>query len=110
LKEVVENTPGYHYDRIGGPVYSDRYGRKELKQIRNHITREFYTPRQLLRIVAKARRIGLVTPRDVVMPLLKLPVLLASLAIGKAQKKREKRQRAARGVHVSASPPTPPAE
>jgi anaerobic magnesium-protoporphyrin IX monomethyl ester cyclase len=109
LKDVVENTPGYYYERIGGPVYSDRYGRKELRQIRDHITREFYTPRQF-RIVAKARRIGLVTPRDVVVPLLKLPVLLGSLAIGKAQKRRRKRQRAAAGVRVSASSHTPPAE
>jgi anaerobic magnesium-protoporphyrin IX monomethyl ester cyclase len=104
LKEVVESTPGYYYDRIGGPVYSDRYGHKELKQIRDHIRREFYTPRQLLRIIAKARRIGLVTPRDVVMPLLKLPVLLGSLAVGTVQKKREKKKRrAAASVRVSAS-------
>jgi radical SAM superfamily enzyme YgiQ (UPF0313 family) len=110
LKEVVENTPGYYYERIGGPVYSDRYGRKELKQIRDRIAREFYTPRQLLRIVAKARRIGLVTPRDVVMPLLELPVLLGSLALQKVRKKRSKRQRLA----VSAAGPernrTPPAK
>ena len=26
LKEVVESTPGYYYTRIGGHVYSDRYG------------------------------------------------------------------------------------
>jgi anaerobic magnesium-protoporphyrin IX monomethyl ester cyclase len=93
LKEVVENTPGYYYERIGGPVYSDRYGPAELKRIRNRIRREFYTPRQLLRIVAKARRIGLVSPRDVAMPLLKLPVLLGSLALHKARKRRSKRQR-----------------
>jgi len=102
LKEVVESTPGYHYDRIGGPVYSDRYGRKELRQIRDQIRREFYTPRQLLRIVQKARQIGLVTPRDVVVPLLKLPVVLGNLVIGKARKKKKKRQRAAADVHVSA--------
>ncbi len=43
LKEVVEATPGYYYQRIGGPVYSDRSGRKELKRIRNRIRAEFYT-------------------------------------------------------------------
>jgi radical SAM superfamily enzyme YgiQ (UPF0313 family) len=110
LKEVVESAPGYYYERIGGPVYSDRYGRKELKQIRDRIAREFYTPRQLLRIVAKARRIGLVSPRDVVMPLLKLPVLLGGLALHKVRKKKSKRQRRA----VSAAGPernhTPPAK
>src|SRR4030043_1780808 len=35
LKEVVEQTPGYYYDRIGGSVYSNHYGRKELKKNRN---------------------------------------------------------------------------
>jgi anaerobic magnesium-protoporphyrin IX monomethyl ester cyclase len=91
LKEVVENTPGYHFDRIGGPVYSDRYGRKELKQIRDRIRRGFYTPRQLLHIVAKARRIGLVSPVDVLVPLLKLPAVLGSLALQNMQKKRKRR-------------------
>ena len=42
LKEVVESTPGYYYKHIGGPVYSDRYGPKELKHIRNRIRSEFY--------------------------------------------------------------------
>lgn len=107
LKEVVESTPGYYYGRIGGHVYSDRYGREELKRIRSRISREFYTPRQLLRIVKKARRIGLVTPRDVVVPLLKLPLLLGSVAVGKTHKKR---QRAAAGIRISASNRTPPAE
>jgi radical SAM superfamily enzyme YgiQ (UPF0313 family) len=110
LKEVVENTPGYHYDRIGGPVYSDRYGREELRQIRDRITREFYTPRQLLRIVEKARHIGLVTARDVVVPLLKLRVVLGSLALGKARKKRSKRHRLAVGVAGPERNHTPPAE
>jgi hypothetical protein len=92
---LVENTPGSYYERIGGPVYSDRYGPKELKRIRNRIRREFYTPRQLLRIVAKARRIGLVTSRDVAMPLLKLPILAGSLAREKAEKRKRRRQRRA---------------
>ena len=108
LKELVESTPGYHYERVGGHVYSDRYGREELKRIRGRISRAFYTPGQLLRIAGKARRIGLVTTRDVVVPLLKLPVLLGSLAVGKAQKKKRRRQRAAAGVHVSTSNPTLP--
>jgi anaerobic magnesium-protoporphyrin IX monomethyl ester cyclase len=103
LKEVVESTPGYYFERIGGPVYSDRYGPKELKQIRNRIRREFYTPRQLLRIIAKARRVGLVAPRDVVMPLLKLPMLLGSLAIGKVEKKRRRKRQAAARHRVSTS-------
>ncbi len=110
LKEVVENTPGYYYERIGGPVYSDRYGPKELKRIRDRIRREFYTPRQLLRIVAKARRVGLVAPRDVVMPLLKLPILLGSLAIGKVEKKKRRKRQAAARARASTSSNEPLAQ
>jgi magnesium-protoporphyrin IX monomethyl ester (oxidative) cyclase len=80
LKEVVENTPGYHYERIGGPVYSDRYGRKELRQIRNRIRSEFYDLPQIIRIVRKAQRIGLVSERDLTSALLHLPLLLYRLA------------------------------
>jgi hypothetical protein len=63
----------------------------------------------LLRIVAKARRIGLVTPRDVVVPLLKLPVLLGSLVIDKAQKKKRRKRQAAARARVSASNKEPSA-
>src|SRR5512139_2523893 len=64
LKEVVEETPGYYYSRIGGSVYSDRYGRKELRRIRNRIRSEFYDLSQVIHIIRKARRIGLVGGRD----------------------------------------------
>jgi hypothetical protein len=33
LKEVVDNTPGYFYDRMGGPCIRISTGHKELKQI-----------------------------------------------------------------------------
>ncbi len=91
LKEVVETTPGYYYERIGGPVYSDKFGPKELKQIRNRIRSEFYDVPQLLRIARKARRIGLVNGRDMAGMLLKLPFLVYSLVKTRAQKKRRKR-------------------
>jgi anaerobic magnesium-protoporphyrin IX monomethyl ester cyclase len=80
LKEVVEKTPGYYYNHIGGPVYSDRYGRKELTQIRNRIRSEFYDLPQIIHIVRKARRIGLVSGRDLTSALLHLPLLLYRLA------------------------------
>ena len=76
LKEVVEETPGYYYNRIGGSVYSDRYGRKELKQIRNRIRSRFYDLRQVIDIIRKAHRIGLVSGRDLTKALLNLPVFL----------------------------------
>jgi magnesium-protoporphyrin IX monomethyl ester (oxidative) cyclase len=76
LKEVVEKTPGYYYNRIGGSVYSDRYGRKELKQIRNRIRSRFYDLRRVIDIIRKAHRIGLVSGRDLTTALLNLPVFL----------------------------------
>ena len=94
LKEVVETTPGYHYEYMGGPVYSDRYGLKELKRIRNRIRSEFYDVPQLLRIAKKARRIGLVNGRDAVGMLLKLPFLVYSLVQTRAEKKKRRRHTA----------------
>jgi len=91
LKEIVENTPGYHYDRIGGPVHSDRYGRKELKQIRNKIRSEFYDLPQIGQIVKKARQIGLVNGRDLAVALPHLPLLMYKLARRKIRKKKHVR-------------------
>jgi radical SAM superfamily enzyme YgiQ (UPF0313 family) len=91
LKEVVEQTPGYYYEHIGGPVYSDRYGRRELKQIRNRIRSEFYDLPQLIHIVKKARRIGLMDGRDLIRVLLGLPVLLYAILARKIQKNRRRR-------------------
>ncbi len=101
LKEVVESTPGYYYKRIGGPVYSDKYGRKELKRIRNRIRSEFYGPSQLLHIARKARRIGLVNGRDVAGIALHLPRLALSLLHRRSEKKKH---HAARASAVCPSP------
>jgi len=88
LKEVVEETPGYYYNRIGGSVYSDHHGRKELKQIRNRIRSEFYDLPQIIHIIKKARRIGLVSGRDLTKTFLKLPLLMYGLARRRTRKKR----------------------
>ncbi|MHC4518150.1 MAG: B12-binding domain-containing radical SAM protein [Planctomycetota bacterium] len=88
LKEVVESTPGYYYTRIGGAVYSDRYGRAELKDIRNRIRNDFYDVGQLLRIANKAQRIGLANGRDLAVALPKLPVLLWRLAARRNRKNK----------------------
>jgi radical SAM superfamily enzyme YgiQ (UPF0313 family) len=88
LKEVVEETPGYYYNRIGGSVYSDRYGRKELKEIRNRIRSEFYDLPQFIHIIRKAWRIGLVSGPDLMDACLKLPLLTYGLARRKARNKR----------------------
>jgi radical SAM superfamily enzyme YgiQ (UPF0313 family) len=88
LKEVVEATPGYYFNRIGGHVYSDRYGRKELKHIRNRIRSEFYDLRQILRIVKKADRIGLFGWRDLMVAFPNLPLLMYRWTRAKIRKKR----------------------
>ena len=87
LKELVEETPGYHYNRIGGSVYSDQYGRKELKQIRNRIRSEFYNLPQVFHIIRKARRIGLVGNRDLVNTFFKLPLFMYGLARRRTRKR-----------------------
>ena len=88
LREVVEEMPGYYYNRIGGSVYSDRYGRKELKQIRNRIQSEFYDIPRVIHLIRKARRIGLVSGPDLTNAFLKLPLLMYGLARRKMRKKR----------------------
>jgi radical SAM superfamily enzyme YgiQ (UPF0313 family) len=87
LKEVVEATPGYYYNRIGGPVYSDRYGRKELKHIRNRIRSGFYDLPQILRIVKKASRLGLFDWRDLMVAFPNLPLLIYRWTRRKSRKK-----------------------
>jgi radical SAM superfamily enzyme YgiQ (UPF0313 family) len=88
LKEVVEEAPGHHYHRLGGSVYSDRYGRKELRRIRNRIRSEFYDLPHIIHIVRKARRIGLASDRDLTNIFLRLPLFLYRLARQKTRKKR----------------------
>ena len=88
LKELVEETPGYYYNRIGGSVYSDQYGRKELKQIRNRIRSEFYDLPQAFRIIRKARRIGLIGGRDLTNTFFNLPLLMVGLARRRTRERR----------------------
>jgi anaerobic magnesium-protoporphyrin IX monomethyl ester cyclase len=88
LKKVVEETPGYYYNRIGGSAYSDHYGRKELRQIRNRIRSGFYDLPQVMHVIRKAHRIGLVSSRDLTNIFLQLPLLLYRLTRKKTRKKR----------------------
>jgi hypothetical protein len=87
---VVESTPGYYYERIGGPVYSDHYGLAELKRIRNRIRSSFYDLPQILHIAKKARQVGLFRGRDLMVALPNLPRLVYGLARRKRQKKKKK--------------------
>jgi anaerobic magnesium-protoporphyrin IX monomethyl ester cyclase len=89
LKEVVEQTPGYYFQRFGGAVYSEQFGRRELKQIRNRIRSEFYDLPQIIHIIRKVRRLGFFNGRDAINALPKLPLYLYGLA--RRKKRRKKR-------------------
>ncbi len=89
LKEVVENTPGYHYKGSGGPVYSDQYSLSDLKRIRNRIRRKFYTVGQVVRIVRKAFRTKLVTKSEVMSLIPHLPKLLYRVAQREIAKRKK---------------------
>ncbi|MGZ3559973.1 MAG: hypothetical protein ACXU97_12760, partial [Thermodesulfobacteriota bacterium] len=77
----------YYYNRIGGSVYSQRFGRKELKEIRNRIRSQFYDLPQIIHIIRKARRIGILSVRDFTDGFLKLPLLIYGLAKRKTRKR-----------------------
>jgi anaerobic magnesium-protoporphyrin IX monomethyl ester cyclase len=87
LKESADETPGYYYNRIGGTVYSDHYGYKELKQIQNRIRSEFYDIHQVIHLIRKTRQIGLISGRDLTNAFLKLPLFMYGLARRKMRKK-----------------------
>jgi anaerobic magnesium-protoporphyrin IX monomethyl ester cyclase len=77
LKELVESTPGYFIgdDRI---VYSEKLRRPGLKRISRQITRKFYTPSQVWRIIRKSFHIGLLSRRMFLPLMLSLPIVLGN--------------------------------
>jgi radical SAM superfamily enzyme YgiQ (UPF0313 family) len=58
LDELVAQNPGYHI-APDGKVYSDHCSVKALKQLRRRIYQKFYNKHQVLRILNKGRRSGL---------------------------------------------------
>ena len=71
-------------------MYSDRYGLKELLQIRNRIRSEFYDLPQIVHIVRKAGRLGIVRWRDLADALPRLPLLAYRSARRQMRKKRRR--------------------
>ncbi len=86
LKELVEQTPGYF---IGDDhtVYSEALMRPGLKRISRQITKEFYTPAQLLRIVRKLFRVRLFHAGSLFPLTVSLPVVLSRIVGRKVNKK-----------------------
>ncbi len=87
LKEIVENTPGYHCDSVGGPVYSDTYGLSDLRRIRNRIRSGFYSPGQLGRIIKKAYTARIFTVADILYAFAKMPKIVYKLVAREFEKK-----------------------
>ena len=88
LIEVVENTPGYYYNRIGGAVYSDRYDRRALKKIRNRIRSGFYDFQQIGLILGKVYKSRLLTIAELGQIFTRLPNILFRLLRRRIEKKR----------------------
>jgi len=58
IDELVAQNSDYHI-APNGRVYSDHCSEKELRRLRRRLHRKFYSRRQLLRILDKGRRSGL---------------------------------------------------
>ena len=76
LKEVIENTPGYHYTATHGSVYSDRYSITDLKRIRSRIKFKFYTLGQIVKIIRKVCKIQLLAKSELIYVFIGLPEIL----------------------------------
>ena len=88
LTELVAKIPGYHYDELGGPLYSDQYTLEKLKKIRDRIKFSFYNMRQIKNIIKKAYKIGLLTTPDFILFLFSLPKLIFKMIKREIQKKK----------------------
>ena len=87
LKEIVENTPGYYFKRIGGAVYSDQHDRRDFKRIRNRIRSDFYDFQQIRQILRKVHKSGLLTISELMQILTRLPNILFRLLKRQVKKK-----------------------
>jgi anaerobic magnesium-protoporphyrin IX monomethyl ester cyclase len=87
LKEVVDKTPGYYYDSVGGPVYSDLHSLKDLKRIRDRIKFEFYSFGQVWQILQKVYTVRVFTTFELMHMFMRLPKLLFRLAKRELEKK-----------------------
>ena len=78
LKEIVENTPGYHMGD-GGTLYSDQYGEAAMKKIGKRIKFGFFTPVKLINIPIKFFRIKFFTFREIMSFFAASPFLLKNI-------------------------------
>ncbi|MBN1353306.1 MAG: B12-binding domain-containing radical SAM protein [Candidatus Omnitrophica bacterium] len=89
LKEIAEQTPGYHVT-TRGEIYSDRYSHATLKKIGRKIKFTFYTPVRLLKIAYKFVRIKIFTFSEISAFILASPFLLRNILAREIEKGRLK--------------------
>ncbi|MCK5113246.1 MAG: B12-binding domain-containing radical SAM protein [Phycisphaerae bacterium] len=58
LEELVKNNPGYHIAE-SGKIYSDHCSMKQLRQLRRHLNRSFYSIPQIFQLLHKGSRMGM---------------------------------------------------
>ena len=87
LKEVIDNTPGYHYDCIGGAVYSDQYSMDDLKRIRDKVKFGFYNFKQIGHILKKVYKSQLFSKSDLMLIFWRFPKILVKLVKREFEKK-----------------------
>ncbi len=86
LDELVAKSPGYHI-APDGKIYSDHCSLKELNLLRRLLYREFYTSRQMLRVLKKSYNSGLL--RLLPQFLFRMPPIAHSLAIRSRRRKKK---------------------
>ncbi|MCX5681926.1 MAG: radical SAM protein [Candidatus Omnitrophica bacterium] len=86
LKELAENTPGYHVTERG-ELYSDMYSHAALKKIGRRIKFSFYTPSRYMKILWKNIFITkFFTFKEIMLVMLAMPSIIFSV-IAREQKK-----------------------
>lgn len=87
LKEVVENTPGYHIT-AKGELYSDTYSHAALKKIHRRMKFSFYTPLRVVSIVRKFIRVRFFTFGEMMSCAASVPALFYGVVAREIHKKR----------------------
>lgn len=81
LRELAENTPGYHVTERG-ELYSDKYSHAALKKIGRRIKFSFYTPSRYMKILCKNIFVTrFCTFKEILLIMLAAPRLLLSVII-----------------------------
>jgi hypothetical protein len=87
LKELVEQTPGYHID-ANGSIYSDDYSAEHIGDLKKRIDRQFHTPLHVAGVVMKLTRI--LTWRLKARALATIPAFLVQLVAGEVTRRVRK--------------------